>query len=210
MEPEAETSAQRPPGRPRSVRAHQSILDAALQLLTESGFEGMSIEAVAARAGVGKTTIYRRWDSKEELVADAIERLRGEEFLVPDTGNFLRDVGELVGQKVSVVSGSYDGRTLARLIGAAASNPRFMDLYWKNYVSPRREALARAIERAKERGEIRADADAEMVMDLIGGALLYRLLVRPEGPEPEEYLRRALKVIRQGIEPTLGGEQRSE
>jgi len=66
----------RKPGRPRSAQAHKAILDATLELLAEEGFHGLSIEAVAAKAGVGKTTIYRRWPSKDELVMDAILKCR--------------------------------------------------------------------------------------------------------------------------------------
>jgi AcrR family transcriptional regulator len=79
------------PGRPRSVESHQAMLQATLELLAEVGFDGMSIDAIAARAGVGKTTIYRRYVSKEELVADAIESVR-EEVVIPDTGNLQDDI----------------------------------------------------------------------------------------------------------------------
>src|SRR6266496_6782642 len=81
----------RKPGRPRSAQAHKAILDATLELLAEGGFQGLSIEAVAARAGVGKTTIYRRWPSKNELVMDAIREVQVN-LSVIDTGNFRKDV----------------------------------------------------------------------------------------------------------------------
>ena len=70
-----ERSPARAPGRPRSAQAHRAILDATIELFVESGYEGLSIEGVAARAGVGKTTIYRRWSSKEDLIVDAIGEL---------------------------------------------------------------------------------------------------------------------------------------
>jgi AcrR family transcriptional regulator len=83
------------PGRPRSAQSHQAILRATLELLAEVGFGVMSIEAIAARAGVGKTTIYRRYTCKEELLADAIENVR-EEVLIPNTGNLWGDIDTLI------------------------------------------------------------------------------------------------------------------
>ncbi|WP_254721945.1 TetR/AcrR family transcriptional regulator [Kovacikia minuta] len=83
------------PGRPRSAQSHQAMLQATLELLAEVGFEAMSIEAIATRAGVGKTTIYRRYSSKAELVADAIESIR-EEVLLPDTGSLWGDMDALI------------------------------------------------------------------------------------------------------------------
>src|SRR5690242_3281955 len=82
-------------GRPRSTHADQAILQATLDLLAEVGYQSMSIEAIASRAGVGKTTIYRRYTSKEEIVADAIESLR-EDISTPDTGSFWGDMDILI------------------------------------------------------------------------------------------------------------------
>ena len=82
-------------GRPRSTRSHQAMLQATLELLAEVGLEATSIEAIAARAGVGKTTIYRRYRCKEELVADAIERVR-KEVVIPDTGHLESDLDILI------------------------------------------------------------------------------------------------------------------
>ena len=76
----------KPLGRPRSIQSHRAMLQATLELLAEVGFDTMSIEAIAARAGIGKTTIYRRYASKAELVADAIESIRAE-IVIPDTSN---------------------------------------------------------------------------------------------------------------------------
>ena len=85
----------RKPGRPRSAQAHKAIIDATLELLAEEGFQGLSIEAVAAKAGVGKTTIYRRWSSKDELVMDAIREVQID-LPVIDTGNFRNDLTTLL------------------------------------------------------------------------------------------------------------------
>src|SRR5437899_12567871 len=78
-------------GRPRSVQSHQAILEATLEIFAEEGLQGLSIEAIAERAGVGKTTIYRRWSSKEDVIKDALDLFRGEHPL-PDTGNIRDDL----------------------------------------------------------------------------------------------------------------------
>ena len=88
-------SDKKPLGRPRSAQSHQAMLQATLELLAEVGFDALSIEAIALRASVGKTTIYRRYKGKAELVADAIEQVR-ETVVIPDTGNFWNDLDQLI------------------------------------------------------------------------------------------------------------------
>jgi AcrR family transcriptional regulator len=185
-------------GRPRSARAHRAILDAALSLLVEEGYDVMSIEAVAERAGVGKATIYRRWDSKEELVAEALGRQR-EEVRIPDSGDAKEDVISLLEEDLGVVTSPLGERTLAQIIGASAKHPRFKETYWENTIAPRRAAITQVLERAKARGEVREDADLELTIDMMVGPLLYHLLVKPT-PEPlEELLRSAVKAVWRSI-----------
>ncbi|MGH8898315.1 MAG: TetR/AcrR family transcriptional regulator [Egibacteraceae bacterium] len=187
----------RPPGRPRSAQSHQAILDAALALLAESGIQRTSVEAIAARAGVGKATIYRRWQSKEELVADALEQLKPDSRM-PDTGNLWRDVHTFIERAVTVDE-AVTRQIMALIIGSREHNPEFLDIYWSNCVAPRRGAIAERLERAKAAGEIRADIDADLAMDLVIGAALYRVLLKPP-PEPfGVYLRRAFETLWHGI-----------
>ncbi len=108
----------KPPGRPRSAQSHQAILQAALELLAEVGFAAMSMDAIAARAGVGKTTIYRRYASKEELVADAIESIR-EEIVIPDTGNFQSDIDTLIQNAAQITLNPIGRQTVAMIISSA-------------------------------------------------------------------------------------------
>jgi len=108
----------------------------------------MTIDAIATRAGVGKTTIYRRYNAKVELVADAIESLR-EEVVIPDTGTIWGDVDALI-QNAALLTLSPLGRqTVAMIISSASSNPQFAQIYWTKYLQPRRQAFAVVIERAK-------------------------------------------------------------
>lgn len=181
------------PGRPRSAASHQAILKAALELLAEVGFEAMSMEAIATRAGVGKTTIYRRYSSKDELVADAIESLR-EEVLIPDTGSFWGDIEALI-ENASQISLTPLGRqTVAMIISSASSNPGFAQIYWEKYLQPRRQSFAIVIERAKARDEVSADLDAGLFFDTMSGIMLYALIFSPAEAWTDS-VRRALSLL---------------
>ena len=182
------------PGRPRSAQSHQAMLQAALELLAEVGFEAMSIEAIAARAGVGKTTIYRRYSSKEELVADAIENSR-EEVFIPDTGNFENDMDALIESAAQITLSPLGRQTVAMIISSASSNPEFAQIYWTKYLQPRRQAFAIVIERAKARNEVQEDLDPGLVFDMMSGIMLYALIFQPTSEAWTIYVRRALSLL---------------
>ncbi|NEQ70847.1 MAG: TetR/AcrR family transcriptional regulator [Symploca sp. SIO2D2] len=181
-------------GRPRSIQAHQAILRATLELLGEVGFEAMSLEAIATRAGVGKTTIYRRYNSKEELVADAIERMR-QDVVIPDTGNLWRDIDELVENAAQITLTPLGRQTVAMIISSASSNSQFAQIYWNKYLQPRREAFAVVLERAKQRDEIQAELDPGLVFDIMSGIMLYALIFPPKIESWQEYVRRTLHLL---------------
>ena len=185
------------PGRPRSTKSHQAILRATLELLGEDGFETMSIEAISARAGVGKTTIYRRYSSKEELVADAIESVR-QDVVIPDTGNLWSDLDSLIENAAQISLSPLGRQTVAMIISSASSNSQFAQIYWTKYLQPRREAFAVVIERAKKRKEIQSDLDSGLVFDSMSGIMLYALIFQPTTETWTEYVRRALHLLFQG------------
>ncbi len=182
------------PGRPRSAKSHQAILQATIELLGEVGFETMSIEAISARAGVGKTTIYRRYKSKEELVADAIESIR-QDVVIPDTGNLDRDLDELIENAAQISIDPLGRKAVAMIISSASNNPRFAQIYWTKYLQPRQEAFAIVIERAKTRKEIQPDLDSDLVFDSMSGIMLYALIFPPKNESWSEYVRRGLRLI---------------
>jgi AcrR family transcriptional regulator len=184
----------KPPGRPRSVQSHQAMLQATLELLAEVGFDGMSIDAIANRAGVGKTTIYRRYSSKEELVADAIESMR-EEIMIPDTGNLQNDIDELIQNAAQITLSPLGRQTVAMIISSASSNSQFAQIYWKKYLQPRRKSFAIVLERAKARNEIPTDLDSDLVFDTMSGIMLYTLIFQPTTESWALYVRRALNLL---------------
>ena len=185
------------PGRPRSTQSHQAILQATLDLLAEVGYDRMSIEAIATRAGVGKPTIYRRYLSKAELVADAIESRR-EEYVIPNTGSLWGDIEALITSAAQITFNPLGRQTVAMMIGSATSNPEFAQVYWIKYLQPRRQAFAVVYERAKARQEIPADLDPDLVFDVISGLMLYAL-VFPEGTKAwKTYIRQTIQLLIQG------------
>jgi AcrR family transcriptional regulator len=176
-----ESKEARAPGRPRSAEADRSILTAALDRFIEDGYQGMSIEQVAAQAGVGKATIYRRWPSKEALITDAVGSF-SEELTVPDTGSTRGDMLALVRQIVHVSSSSPSGRCFARMAGEMVTNPELAKVYKEKVIGHRRAIVRQVIVRGIERGELRKDLDLDLVIDMLVGPLLYRALIKRVAP----------------------------
>ena len=169
------------PDRPRSPAVDQAILRAAVKLFVERGFDGVTMEQVAETAGVARTTLYRRWSSVEALIAQAIAVERGE----PESEVPARQLSSsnLVDQLLNDVSHSLSSpdylRMVARLIGTVPDHPELMSIYWENYLLPRRNAICSLIERFRAEGLIPVDANADILLDLISGAVMHHLLVRP-------------------------------
>ncbi len=185
------------PGRPRSTRSHQAMLQATIELLGAVGYEAMSIDAIAARAGVGKMTIYRRYPSKAELVADAIEQIR-EEIVIPDTGHLWSDINALIQNAAQITLTPLGRQSVAMIISSAASNAQFAQLYWTKYLEPRRKAFAIVIDRAKARNEIQPELDSGLVFDAMSGIMLYALIFQPTAESWQAYVQRALHLYLKG------------
>ncbi|MEM1395731.1 MAG: TetR/AcrR family transcriptional regulator [Cyanobacteria bacterium P01_D01_bin.116] len=188
------TEDNKPQGRPRSIESHRAILKATLELLGEVGYERMSIERIASRAKVGKSTIYRRYKGKEELAADAIENIR-EEVVIPDTGNIWTDIDALIENAARITFNPLGKQAVATIINSASSNPEFARIYAEKYLQPRKEAFAVVIERAKARKEVKFDLDADFVFDVMSGMMLYGLIFPPTSETWEKYVRRAVEAV---------------
>lgn len=190
-------SNQKALGRPRSIKSHQAMLKATLELLGEVGFEAMSIEAIAKRAKIGKTTIYRRYSSKEELVADAIESIR-EEVTIPDTGNLEGDIDKLIEDAARITLNPLGKKAVGMIISSASSNPQFAQIYWQKYLQPRRQVFAVVLERAKARDEIKANIDSDLIFDAMSGIMLYATIFKPTNESWSKYVKRALYLLFEG------------
>ncbi|MBV9446924.1 MAG: TetR/AcrR family transcriptional regulator [Streptosporangiaceae bacterium] len=185
-------------GRPRSSEADRAILAAASSLLAERGLAAMSIEEVAARAGVGKATIYRRWPSKGLLALDAFAASFRAEQPLPDTGSLRDDLRAALRTWVRAVTMTPVGRLLSPLIGAAQHDPELHAAWRERVLEPLRAQHRVMLARAAERGEIQASTDFEVVLDLFFGAAQHRLLLG-HLPMTERFIESVVDVIVDGI-----------
>ncbi|HEX6130378.1 MAG TPA: TetR/AcrR family transcriptional regulator [Actinomycetota bacterium] len=181
----------RPPGRPRSARADRAILDASLALFVEEGFDAMTVEGVAARSGVAKTTIYRRWDSKEDLVVAAIARMIGD-VRTPDTGSLREDLVDLLTQMTILLTATVAGEVLPRMLGEVALQTPLGRAYVAGVLQPRFRELDTVLRRGVERGELPADADLELARDLVIGPMIVRRVL---GRMPRRRVREAAERL---------------
>ncbi len=177
----AEEAPARGRGRPRSERADRAILDATLRMVGEHGVAGTSIEGVAAEAGVGKTTIYRRWPNKSDLILAAISNLvpPGDP---PDTGTMAGDMAALAETQRRRLSGSGLSGIVPRVLAESMSDPDLHRDYVERVVEPFRAMLRLFIERGIDRGELRADLEVESLVDLLHGIPIYRMLMSRGDP----------------------------
>jgi AcrR family transcriptional regulator len=193
-------AAGRQMGRPKDARADRAILETTLELIADRGAHAFRTEDVAARAGVGKGAIYRRYRSKEELVTAAVAALVREEIAVPDTGSTRGDLLALMREAVELYRSSLPGRLMPKLIGAMADNPELARAVRDGFLAVRRSALSEVLRRGVERGDLRPDLDLELALDVLGGPLFYRLLVTG-GPLDEQLAEGVADLIVRGFAP---------
>jgi AcrR family transcriptional regulator len=163
-------------GRPRSERAHQAILTAARELLIEEGFASLRLEHVAARAGVGKATIYRRWASKEALAQDLLTQLAGPHIEVADSGSTRDELLAAVTNPMRAVIETDFGPVIKAMLSQIASNPRVGDPFRASIVEARRGEITKVIQRGIARGDLRPDADPGVATELLVGPVYFRLM----------------------------------
>jgi AcrR family transcriptional regulator len=176
------TSTKLAAGRPRSDSSKAALIQATFEMLREVGYERLAMDALAARAGVGKTTIYRWYDTKEDLVIEALCSVSQEEVaFVPDTGNLASDLQAMIHHRLDNDPLCFNRQSLALTITALAGSPKLAQTYWDLYISKKRASYAVVFERAKQRGELAADADLDLFLDLLHGYILFGLLMRPKG-----------------------------
>jgi AcrR family transcriptional regulator len=191
-------------GRPRNPRADRAILRATIELIAELGVDEFRTDDVAARAGVGKGAIYRRYPSKDDLVMAAVGALVNEEIVVPDTGSTRADLLALMREAVELYSGSLPGRIMPSLVGAMAKRPELARVVRDGFLARRRLALTEVLRRGVERGDLRRELDLELVLDVLGGPLFYRLLITG-GPINNQLAEGVAELILRGFAPDVPG-----
>jgi AcrR family transcriptional regulator len=189
-------------GRPLDVTRDADILDAALDVLAEEGFDGMTIDMVAARAKAGKATLYRRWPSKTELVIDAVACMKNSDINydnLPDTGTLRGDLIAMI-KPPSIRDAEKKLRVMAGLISLLARNPELAEVARVAVIAPRAELNRVFLQRAIDRGEIRADIDIATIANISPSMVTYRTMMLAK-PVDREFL---ISIIDKVILPAVG------
>jgi AcrR family transcriptional regulator len=166
----------RRPGRPREARIDAAIRAAALELMADLGVGDLRVDDVADRAGVGKAAIYRRHASKDELVTAAVSSLVSE-IRIPDTGSTREDLIVLMREAVALYRDPLRAGVMPGLVGEMHRRPDLARAVRDGFLDARRRALRTVLDRGVARGDLRADLDVELALDVLGGPLFYRLLI---------------------------------
>jgi AcrR family transcriptional regulator len=181
------------PGRPRSSSSHTAILTAALKLLRQQGYRSVTIEGIAAEAGVGKQTIYRWWPSKAAVVLEAFAQRTADRITMPDTGSVQGDLEVFLGQAFEMLTRE-SGQMVRSLMSEALLDVEFSVSMREIFIASRRRALRDILIRGIKRGEIPSDVDIELVIDLVYGPMWYRLL-NNHAPLDKAFARRLSQMI---------------
>ena len=163
-------------GRPRSEKANRAILDATQALIIERGFADLRLEHVAARAGVAKATLYRRWPSKEALALELLLELAAPHLAVEDEGDTRAELQAAVRHIVDALTNTPFGPAVRALLSQIAINPSLGDPFRATVVQARRDEVARIVARGIARGDLRPDADVDLATETLAGPLYYRLM----------------------------------
>ncbi|CAN5250440.1 TetR/AcrR family transcriptional regulator [soil metagenome] len=194
--PQPDPPARRLRGRPRDPQTDGRITQAAAEMLLRHGFDRTTVDGVAARAGVGKATVYRRWPSKKDLAVSAMETLFAQQFPEPDTGSILSDLHQSYRTLLDFVNSETGAAFLEAAIAESIRDPRIAGLYRASMLS--REAQTRkSFERAVARGELRADVDLDTAIQWLTGMIIARAVVGRPMPR--------LDQVRDLVEFTLRG-----
>jgi AcrR family transcriptional regulator len=200
----------RPGGRSARVRA--AAIAATLAELAENGYSALSLESVARRAGVHKTTLYRRWGTREDLVLEAMLDRAGEHISVPNTGSLRKDLFELV-QTAAANAASPEVAAMARAVVAQMPHDSRLAAANRRYWDERLALDGMIVEQAIERGEVAPDTQPRQVIESVLGPIHLRLLLTGEPISPE-FLKAIVDVVVDGIaqaalmmcpEPVEGG-----
>lgn len=181
------------PGRRRSDQSHQAILRATREVLEKAGYRAMTIEAIAAEAGVGKKTIYRWWPSKAAVALEALTSSTDMHVPFPDTGSLGQDLLTYFAQAFPGLQGKA-GTVLSGLAAEAQLDPEFAREFQQKFIVPMKAGLVELLRRGQQRGDLAPDINAEVLADLVYGAKWYRFLLYP-APLDEAFARDISQII---------------
>lgn len=176
---EEATSRKTAGGRPRSEHVHQSILDATNKLLLHAPVREISIEAIAKKAGVGKTAVYRRWANKLAVILDAISGPMGV-IAAPVSGGDAKDLLVRQLERFARLTRGRGGKVIAEVLAEAQGDADMTALFFQNFMVQHEEILASIIDQGKASGDFRKNLDTALAVDMIYGAIFYRLMSAPD------------------------------
>ncbi|MEX1134405.1 MAG: TetR/AcrR family transcriptional regulator [Acidimicrobiia bacterium] len=197
------TPTDRKLGRPRDASVDAAIVQAVLEVLNEVGLGAMSMDAVAARAGVGKATIYRRWSSKEAMVIDAIASLVAS-VEVPVTDDIRTDLITLLARLRAFMNDARGGSIFPWLVGEVASGTDVGRHYANAVIIPRRALIGEVIRRAMEIGSLRPDLDVQLAVDMITGPAILLKIMQPLRGVDERWEEKLVDALLQGWQAKTG------
>jgi AcrR family transcriptional regulator len=198
-------AAERRPGRPRDARADEMIMNASVEVLADKGPSGFTVDEVAARAGCGKATIYRRWSSRAALMLDTAHRM-GLEPPALDTGSLRDDLVPMLTELGTKMRDTPAGRILPGVIAEASIHPEMKEVL-ADFISDRRHRPREMVARGIERGELPADTDVELLLDVLGGTVIYRELIAC-APTDEAYIAGLVDAVLTGFGAADDGRRR--
>ena len=190
----------RRPGRPRDARADEAILDAAQEVLAEVGPARFTVDEVAARAGCGKATIYRRWRSRGALLLDTGHHRLGLHVADPDSGSVRDDLVEMLGELARKMRDTLAGKVMPAVVAEAAVNPE-MRTVLADFVRDRRRPAFAAVCRGMARGELPEGTDVDLILDLLGGLVYFRVLLA-DNPPDDAVVTTVVDTVLAGIRST--------
>lgn len=166
--------------RPRSARAHDSVLHAALQLFSERGIDATSMDAIADTSGVSKATIYKHWPDKEALCLEVMSHVHcaEPESLHVDSGDIRTDLLAILSQRPAERFAEWKAKLMPHMMAYAARNPAFAKTWQSRFFEPPRVELRRVLERAIERGELPSSLNIELALALLLGPMVYTSLLK--------------------------------
>lgn len=194
------TSQPRRPGRPRDETIDEEIVDCLFQLVEEAGLDGVTIDAIADRAGVSKPTIYRRWSSKDDLMVDAVAGLVGD-IEIPEGEDIREVLLHAIGRLKSYMSKTTAGVILPWMIAEVARDSAVGRRYTEAVIIPGRTALAGHIRDAIGKGELRQDLDVEMAVDMLLGPMIVNKLLAGYRTPPEDWAEQFIDALLDGWRP---------
>lgn len=185
-------------GRPRSNEVHRSILDATLSLLAEHGVEKLSIEMIAQRAGVGKSSIYRRWNNKEALIVEALEQIKPE-FKASAEGELTEVLYELARNFAQQMNTPLGKQMLSLLISTLSGSSQISESFWENHSLPKTKEISSIIAQHRSTEKLSDKVNVDLVSDLLIGFVMYQLLFKPSSTDLDASLKQGIELVVNGM-----------